>query len=92
MPDHLHLLLDTEDCIKFIKNFKQITGYQFKTKTGLALWQKSYYDHILRKEEDLIGTVKYILNNPVRAGLTEKYLDYPHSGSFEIDIKDLVET
>lgn len=92
MPDHLHLLLDTEDCIKFMKDFKQITGYQFKKKTGRALWQKSYYDHILRKQEDLIGTIKYILNNPVRAGLAGHYLDHSYSGSFEIDIKDFMET
>lgn len=92
MPDHLHLLLETEGCLKFMKSFKQITGYSFRQQGGQNLWQKSFYDHVLRKEEDLLGTIKYILNNSVRIGLVEDYLDYPFSGSFEIDIKDFVET
>lgn len=75
-----------------MKNFKQATGYYFKQQTGFNLWQKSYYDHILRKEEDIIGNMKYVLNNPARAGLVDEYLDYRFSGSLEIDIKDFVET
>jgi REP element-mobilizing transposase RayT len=56
MPDHLHLLTSGDekaDLIKFIKTFKQITGYNFKKTTGRKLWQKSFHDHVIRKEEDL---------------------------------------
>lgn len=91
MPNHLRLLLETDECRKFLALFKQKTGYYFKQKSGLYLWQKSYYDHILRSDEDLRETVAYILNNPVRAKLVPDYLSYPYSGSLEISIKDFVE-
>ena len=92
MPDHLHLLLETDQCIDFVKSFKQKTSYAFKQESGKTLWQKSYYDHILRPEENFTGVMKYIFNNPVRAGIVKHYLDYPQSGSLEIDIADFVET
>ena len=53
------------------------------------LWQENYYEHILRKDEDTISVVKYILNNPVRKGLVEDYREYFYSGSFVLDIKNL---
>ena len=44
-------------------------------------WQKDYYDHVLRKEDNLDIHIKYILNNPVRAGLVEYWKQYPYKGS-----------
>jgi len=88
MPDHLHLLVeginDQADLKKFIKDFKQRTGYWYTHKeahTGNKLWQPGYYEHVLRKEEDTKEIMLYILNNPVRKGLVESYLDYRYSGS-----------
>jgi putative transposase len=86
MPDHLHLLLEGQedsDLIKLIKLFKQLTGYRFCKETNNKLWQKSYYDHILRKEEDVRSIVKYILENPIRKNLVIKPEEYPFSGSLE---------
>jgi putative transposase len=86
MPDHLHLLLAGEEgsnLIKMVKQFKQLTGYLFKKETSERLWQKSYYDHILRKEEDVVKVVRYILENPVRKGLTKHPEEYPFSGSLK---------
>ena len=86
MPDHLHLLLisgENSDLIKFIRTYKQLTGYGYKKATGKALWQKSFYDHILRKEENIPQVIRYILENPVRKGIVEYFADYPLSGSLE---------
>lgn len=97
MPDHLHLLLigtsEVADVQKFIKLFKQKIGYWFKQKYGENLWQKSYFDHVLRQEEDLKEVARYILENPVRANLVDNYLDFPFSGSFVFEkVSFLVET
>jgi REP element-mobilizing transposase RayT len=92
MPDHLHLLVDTEDdanLIGFVKRFKQTTGWWFRNRylagslkaSPASLWHKSYYDHVLRSEEGLPQVAKYIVGNPVRAGLVESPEDYPFSGS-----------
>jgi len=89
MPDHLHLLAEGDELIKFVKEFKQLTGYRYKQKTGEKLWQKSYYDHILREGEKVKEVADYIFKNPVREGLVEDFLEYPHSGSFEFNKEDL---
>ncbi len=52
-----------------------------------ALWQPSYYDHILRKDEAITDIAQYIFDNPVRKGLVKHYPDYEHKGSFELDLK-----
>jgi len=45
------------------------------------LWQPSFYDHVLRNDEDLPAVARYILNNPVRKGLVDHYTEYVFSGS-----------
>jgi hypothetical protein len=45
----------------------------------------SYYDHILRKNNDLEGVACYIWANPVRAGLCASPREYPFSGSIIVD-------
>lgn len=85
MPDHLHLLAagksEAADLIAFVKKYKQTTGFAYKRQTGRTLWQKSFYDHVLRKEETIADCVKYILANPVRKGLVGNLRDYSYSGS-----------
>lgn len=85
MPDHLHLLVEgrqqESDLRRFIFKFKQKSGYLVSREYGLSLWQKSYYDHILRPEEDIREFCRYIWDNPVRGGLVEHYREYRNSGS-----------
>jgi putative transposase len=85
MPDHVHLLIEgdeTSDLIQFLSEFKRLTAYHFKERNNERLWQKSFYDRLIRADESLINAAKYILNNPVRKGLAKSVLDYPFSGSF----------
>ena len=85
MPDHLHLLVEGgagSDLPRFVKDFRQRTGYAYRRASGEALWQKSYYDHVLRKEEDVREAARYVVDNPVRAGLVTAARDRPYSGSF----------
>ena len=85
MPDHMHLLVSGKDVqselTAFIRDYKQITGYHFKKQAGALLWQKSFYDHILRREDAFHEVVRYILANPVRKQMVEHPGDYPYSGS-----------
>ncbi len=43
----------------------------------IALWQKGFHDRALRREEDLVTVARYVVANPLRAGLVEKLGDYP---------------
>jgi putative transposase len=83
MPDHVHLLLQGKhdvDMREVVRSFKQLSGYRFKLATGERLWQTSYWDHVLRKDEDMYRVATYIWGNPVRAGLCVDYRAYPFSG------------
>jgi len=81
MPDHLHALVlgqrDEADLIRFVQRFKQVTAFDFRRETGLRLWQQSFYDRVLRSEEELPDVAAYILTNPIRAGLAAQLDDYP---------------
>lgn len=91
MPDHLHLLLaggERSDLGRMMKTFKQISSYRIKESYikesyGKPLWQRSYFDHVLRKDEDMAKVARYIWGNPVRKGLVPFVEDYPFSGPRE---------
>jgi len=41
------------------------------------VWQKTYHDHALRKDEDVLKAARYIVANPLRKGLVDKIGNYP---------------
>jgi putative transposase len=90
MPDHLHLLIagsDNSSLPEFIKIFKQKSGYLYRKIQHRQLWQRSYYDHVLRKEENVGGIARYILHNPVRKDLVDDYKHYEFCGSSVINVR-----
>jgi putative transposase len=42
------------------------------------IWQDGFHDHALRKEEAVIDAARYIVANPLRAGLVGSVKDYSH--------------
>ena len=93
MPDHLHLLVegttDISDLQEFVRGWKQRSAYTAKRR-GVILWQRGYYDHVLRNDESTERTAAYVLGNPVRAGLAARPEEYPFLGSFVATIEDLL--
>ena len=59
----------TSNLPSLIKAFKRKSSISFSRKTGEPLWQKKFYDHILRRHESYDAVAWYIWMNPVRAGL-----------------------
>jgi len=45
------------------------------------LWQESYFEHVLRDDEQTERAIKYALENPMRKTLVTRFEDYAHSGS-----------
>ncbi len=89
MPDHLHFLseglADTCDLVKFVEAFKQRTAYEFSKVHGKRLWQRRYYDHVLRPGDVVEDVACYIWWNPVRKGLCADPNSYTLSGSQTMD-------
>ena len=94
MPDHAHLLVeglsDKSNLRRFVNSAKQHSGYAHGQARRERLWQGGYYDRVLRPSEDPKWVARYILENPVRAGLVESPQDYDFLGSDVWEIQDLL--
>jgi putative transposase len=75
MPDHVHLLVEgiaeTSDLKRFAKMAKQRSGGVHRRRCGQRLWQEGYFDRVLRDGDDPAVIGRYIIDNPVEAGLSE---------------------
>jgi len=77
MPDHMHWLMQLDagaSLSKVVGTVKAVTAHGL----GERIWQTGFHDHALRREEDLATLARYIVANPVRAGLVQRVGDYPH--------------
>ena len=94
MPDHLHLLVETtaddSNLAEFVRVFKQCSSYHWKTAFGHVLWQRSYFEHVLREGESPVKAARYLLGNPLRAGMVVSVEDYPFLGSMTMSVRDLL--
>ena len=69
------------DIERFVKQAKQLTAYYYKQRFGTALSQPSWHDRVLRRSDDRLAAMRYVLQNPLRAGLVTSLDDYPFFGS-----------
>ena len=94
MPDHLHLLVeatvDDSSMREFVRVFKQCSSYHWKTTFGHVLWQRSFFEHVLRDGESPVKAARYLLANPIRAGMVETAEDYPFLGLMTMSVRDLL--
>ena len=91
MPDPLHLLVAGQtgdaDLRRFVKLAKQLSGYHLKRLTGRRLWASGFYDRIVRHDEDARRFVRYILMNPIKAGLPHDRRKPPYTWTSRPDLQ-----
>lgn len=94
MPEHLHMILEGNsekaDLWETVVLFKQKSGFWLSKNMKVIHWQKDFYDHIHRRDDDLKKHVLYILNNPVRKGLVDNWGNYIFKGSLDFDIEGII--
>ena len=68
MPDHVHWLLRLNgDLASTVRLYKAKVSLDI----GERVWQRGFHDHAVRKERDLRQAARYLVANPLRAGLVE---------------------
>jgi len=81
MPNHVHVLFDVGQVpmAEVVRSWKQFTATQANKllKRSGSFWQADYWDTYMRDEEHEERTLRYIRNNPVKAGLVKKWQDWP---------------
>jgi putative transposase len=92
MPNHVHLLAKLinghtikhqgitanyplTDTVRLIKGSTARDCNMILKRTG-SFWQHESYDHYVRDEQELERIIKYILNNPVKAGLVKEWTEW----------------
>lgn len=95
MPDHVHFLVTAQmegaDFQKMVATWKQRTGYEWSTRHHQKLWQRGYWERVLRENDDPLSVSRYIIENPVRANLVGHPAQYSMSGSTEFTIEQICE-
>lgn len=80
MPDHLHWLMELKHgtLAELMFRIKSRSSRSINLVRGDMgrLWQRGYYDRALRREEDIKDAARYIVMNPLRAGLVKRIGDY----------------
>jgi putative transposase len=82
MPDHLHFFAMPGDDRFTIEQWLQYWKSHFsKSHNNQGWnWQSKAFHHRLRNEEDPARFLRYMRENPVRAGLVKKWEDWQYAG------------
>jgi len=93
LPDHLHAVWTLPDSDRdfatrwrlikstFSRHFavdERISASR-AAKNERGIWQRRYWEHTIRNEEDLARHIDYVHINPVKHGLVKQVRDWPHS-------------
>ena len=83
MPDHFHWLLSLgshcslSTVVSGVKSYSAIGINRMLSRQGAPVWQRGFHDHALRRDEDIVHVARYIVANPLRAGIVRRLGDYP---------------
>ena len=95
MPDHVHFFcraeLDAKSLSDFVGNWKSWTnrainalGRPRSAPAATTLWQRKFFDHVVRSNESYAEKWNYVQENPFRAGLVKSADHWSYSGEIEI--------
>jgi REP element-mobilizing transposase RayT len=87
MPDHVHMIFtplvdqqrtEVYSLAEIMDAVKGASAHRVNKGLGRKgrVWQPEPFDHVLRSSESLDAKITYLLQNPVRAGLVEEWIDY----------------
>ena len=87
MPDHLHLLCEPQPKLRdadgkpiswslgeIMSGIKSVSAHRINKALGQKgiVWEKEYFDTMVRGDDDLEGRFWYIVKNPIEAGLVKE--------------------
>ena len=76
MPDHVHVVFTPYEQFTLpstMHRLKSVSAHRI----GGKIWERDYFDRMLRSDEDLRKKCEYVCQNPVRAGLVDHVDDWP---------------
>jgi putative transposase len=88
MPDHLHVIVaPTKEREAKLGNFSAALKHWTRKELKASWkWQPGSFDRLLRSSESLRDKWLYVQENPVRAGLVQRWEDWPYRYEFNEEI------
>ena len=82
MPDHWHALVELRDgttLSTLVQELKRESTQHLHTGNPDfgPVWARAFHDRALRRDDDVVAAARYLVMNPVRAGLSSKVREYP---------------
>jgi len=76
MPNHVHVVVRIFDANKLasvLHSWKTYTAREANKILGCegSFWQREYYDHLIRNDDELFRTIIYVLENPIKSNLKD---------------------
>jgi putative transposase len=94
MPDHLHLLVEgvgrNSNLQPFVALAKQRAAFLTRGVLLPRLWQPGYFERVVRDDDDTFNVARYVVQNPVRAGLVRSPGEYLFTGSSILTKEQLI--
>ncbi len=90
MPNHVHFVLETRAehplfrVIQGLKSYTALRANRTLGRTG-SFWARDYFDRYVRDDLHLAAMIRYIDNNPVKAGLVSRPEDWPFGSAHRRD-------
>lgn len=87
MPNHLHIVFrhlpqenehpyPVTEIMRSLKRYTARNANKVLGRTG-AFWQPESYDRVIRSQMERVNTIRYVLNNPVKAGIVPYWEQWP---------------
>jgi len=82
MPDHWHALVELREgatlsqLVQDLKRDSTCRLHGSHPELG-PVWARAFHDRALRRDDDVVSAARYLVMNPIRAGLTQKVCEYP---------------
>jgi putative transposase len=88
LPDHFHMIIDPleNNLSNLVRKMKLSFSHQYRQQRNMyrgKLWQRRFWDHIIRDDNDLNKHIDYIHYNPVKHGLVSSTFEWKHSSFHE---------
>jgi putative transposase len=93
MPNHFHLVITPGEESTLERSLQVVKGgfsYRVRTELGrhMEIWQRGFTDRRIRDSAECAAIVRYIHENPVKANLVQKAVEFPYSSinpKFQLD-------
>jgi putative transposase len=90
MPDHWHGIVELgsgETLMRLVNRLKSNVARRVRMEVeGIGrVWADGFHDHALREQDDLVELARYVVLNPVRAGIVRRVIDYPYWDAIWLD-------